>query len=121
MELLSKTTVSIKGQGDSLTAKDINSINNTVNSLVELMNSYLMKYCDVNIECKNSTKTFIFKDAAKAVPVGRRNIGLKLKYRSIDGKFYEYVYSGTSLSEEEWLKEENWLPTMTTVDGGEWT
>jgi hypothetical protein len=120
MELLSKTSVKTKSQGDGLTSKDVNSINDTLNNLIDVVNAYLKKYCDVNIECGSSTKTFTFENAALAVPESRRNIGLKLRFRGIDNKFYEYVFSGTNIEGEEWTKEENWLPIMTIVDGGEW-
>ena len=120
MELLSKTTVSTKAQGDGLTAKDVNSINDVLNNLVDVANMYLKKYCDINLESNNNAAEYEFEEAVLLVPESRRSTGMKIKFRGVDGIFYEYVYTSESLTETSWKNKDNWNPVMTIIDGGEW-
>lgn len=122
MELLSKTIVPTKGSGDGLSAKEVNSINNTLNTAVTAINnSYLKRFCDVNFECSSNSKVFeSVKDAAACVPESRRSIGMKMKYLAGVDVYSEIVYCGTDTAKENWLNEENWKTIVNVIDGGEW-
>ena len=49
MDLIPKTTVTPKQPGDIVTAADINSMNDTINLLVAVVNGFLRKWGDANL------------------------------------------------------------------------
>lgn len=119
MNLIDRTTVRRKEKGDGLSSSDVNSINETVNKLVEFANCYLSKYCDINIEFGTPVSVYTLETAIDLVPDERRNVGFKVKFRGVGGKFYEYVFAGDSTLEPVWYNLDNWDPVMETIDGGE--
>lgn len=121
MELLNRTILPKKERGDGLTAAEINSMNDTINLLVSYVNKYLNKFCDINIEIDDNTKTFTLEAAIKAVPTNRRSLGMTIRFlKDEDNLYHNFVYLGKSLSEESWLDVENWFLDEYIIDGGEW-
>lgn len=134
MELLEKTTVESKKPGDTISAKDINSMNETINRSVAYINTLLKKVCDINLEFGSSKRQFSLGTAVSIVPVNRRAFGMKIKFLNFEGTYSEYYYVGTSLDETSWNSEKNWAQSninltkieeeedqvVTVIDGGEW-
>lgn len=120
MELINRTILPTKQKGDGLSAAEINSINNTVNSLVEYVNANLRKYCNLGIECGDSKK-YTLSTAISAVPEGRRSLGMTIKFLSSeDDLYHSYVYLGKELTSSAWLSIDNWFVDDTVIDGGVW-
>lgn len=140
MELLSKTTVATKAPGDGISAKDINSMNDTINAEVDYINTFLKSYCDVNILCGNLKKQFDLLTAIKSIMARtkRRSIGMKIKFLNSDGNYSEYYYTGETTEDSNFILESNWVKSNVTpvvvedlpeeeekdlvniIDGGEW-
>lgn len=120
--LLNKTGVPNKTPGDGLSHKDINSINNTVNEVVEASNNDLLNSCNVNLETGEFDKVFSFLEAISSIPQSRRKPGIVVKYLSVGNRYEELVfnYYGDLVSESDWLNEENWSLPFKEIDGGEW-
>ena len=120
--LLNETGVLNKTPGDGLSHKDINSINNTVNEVVEASNNDLLNSCNVNLETGEFDKVFSFLEAISSIPQSRRKPGIVVKYLSVGNRYEELVfnYYGDSVSESDWLNEENWSLPFKEIDGGEW-
>ena len=134
MELLDKTIIRTKVPGDTLTSKEINSINTAVNNLVSYTNAMISKYCDINLEYGNSKKQFSLGTAVSVVPAGRRTIGMKIRFFNFDNNYSEYSFIGSATDEDSWKSEKNWIneskssssedvevnTNITVIDGGEW-
>ena len=133
MDLIQKTTVEEKKPGDIITAADINSINNTVNTLVAVVNGFLRKWGDANLEAGISKKEFTLPEAALQIPLARRSVGMKLKFFNAGQVYAEYYYKGTALDDNSWSNPNNWFASNlgaaindedenvnSIVDGGEW-
>lgn len=120
MELIDKTILPIKQRGDGLSAAEINSINTTVNSLVDYVNACLKKYCDLNVEVGDNTRVFTLSSAIEAVPVGRRGLGMTIRFLNSSNLYSTYVYLGRELTTSAWRNQDNWTVDNTIIDGGEW-
>lgn len=120
MDLLNKTGVPIKNLGEDLDYQEINNINSSVNSTIDVVNLNLMDYCNINQELKDYTRTFKLSEAIRLVPKSRRFPGFKLKYLSSDNSYKEYIYSNTIVTDSDWEQEDNWKLSFNIIDGGEW-
>lgn len=133
MDLIPKTTVTHKNPGDIITAADINSINDTVNTLVAVVNGFLRKWGDANLEAGVSKREFTLSEAAMQIPLARRSVGMKLKFFNAGQVYAEYYYKGNTLDDNSWTNPENWFASNlgaainnedeninNIVDGGEW-
>lgn len=133
MDLIPKTTVTPKQPGDIITAADINSMNETINTLVAVVNGFLRKWGDANLESGSSKREFTLAEAALQIPIARRSVGMKLKFYTAAQGYAEFYYKGTSIDDNSWTNIENWFPSNlgsvesddgsninNVVDGGEW-
>lgn len=122
MDLLNKTGVGNKNPGDSLTSKDINSINTTINNCVDAVNYILKQYCNVNLEVNDPERYFTLSEAAMLVPKSRRFVGMKLIFlESTSKSMQEFLYIGKDTSDGNWNSSDNWKQTIINlIDGGVW-
>lgn len=133
MDLIPKTTVTHKNPGDIVTAADINSMNDTINTLVAVVNGFLRKWGDANLEAGVSKREFTLPDAALQIPLARRSVGMKLKFWNAGHVYAEYYYKGVTLDDNSWSNPDNWFASNlgaaindedgnvnNIVDGGEW-
>lgn len=118
MNTISTTTVPIKKVGDGLNAEEVNSINGILNQEVAVGNSYLKNFCNLNQELEDYTKTFSLSEAIANVPESRKNPGIELKFLGLNKKYLYYTYMGSDLT--GWSNLNNWNPSVTIIDGGEW-
>lgn len=119
-ELLEKTGIPSKNKGDGLSSQELNIINSRINDEVDICNSYLRNFCNVNQEMgdDNYTIRMSLSEALKAIPESRRLPGMSIKFLTDSGKFVEMVYCGEDV--EGWELTENWAPIVSRIDGGEW-
>lgn len=121
-ELLNKTGVSTKKQGDSLTHDDINAINNTVNKTVDEVNKRMKAFCNVNIEelkRDNYTTRLTLAEAIASIQTKRRMPGLVIRFLDKDGVWVNYEYKRTSTADTSWNDETNWgVFGSEGIDGG---
>jgi hypothetical protein len=133
MDLIPKTTVTHKNPGDIVTAADINSMNDTINTLVAVVNGFLRKWGDANLEAGVSKREFTLPEAALQIPLARRSVGMKLKFWNAGKVYAEYYYKGVTLDDNSWSNPDNWFASNlgaaindedgnvnNIVDGGEW-
>ena len=117
MNLVNKTGVPVKQPGDGLTAQEINAINSTVNSTVDVANSYLKNECNANEELGNMTQFLTLSEAIAIVPADRRTLGMTVRFWTSPGNWTEYSFIGDSV--DNWNSASNWS-MGTLIDGGEW-
>lgn len=120
LEIIKQTGVTLKTSGDRLTSEDINQINATINHSVEVLNSYLKSFFNINVEGGDLTKVYTLNTVVANVPVERRAPGMCVKFLDATKRFVSYVYSGSSVEDEEWKLISNWKPLISSYDGGEW-
>jgi len=119
MELINKTTLPTKQRGDGLSAAEINSLNTTVNSLVDYVNANLKKFCNLNMEYGDS-RNFSLGEAISLIPVTRRSLGMTVRFLESSGKYVEYTYVGRNIDSSSWANTANWVLENTLIDGGVW-
>ena len=119
MEYLRETVVSFN-TGEVLTARKLQTLNDTINQLVRVVNDMLEGKCDLNIELNDFNKEFTLKEAIESVSKTRRHLGMKVRFLSSEQKKYlEYSYLGTDLDNNNWTNTDNWVMCEETlVDGG---
>ena len=118
MDIISKTTVPSKNKGDGLSSNDVNSINGTLNSCVSAINPMLQGYFNINAESGNFSRSYTAQEAISAVPLGRKCIGLTVRYKDENNDFIEITFVGEST--EDWDNLDNWVTSKRYIDGGEW-
>ena len=118
MDLIEETGIIFEA-GKPLRASDLNVLNNTINKLVRTVNTLLMGFCDVNQEAANKDTVFTLQQAINTIGVYRRSIGVKIRFKSVEG-FVEYSYTGANVSDLEWNNLDNWAKGPDIVDGGTW-
>lgn len=118
MKLINKTAAKFV-DGQKPTLADLQRLTETVNSLVEAVNLMLKGKVDLNFEYNDQERQFTISEAAEAVLNKRRAIGQKLRFKNMNNKYVEYSYVGSTLDEESWLDENNWVISLDTIDGGE--
>ena len=109
MDLIPKTTVTPKQPGDIVTAADINSMNDTINLLVAVVNGFLRKWGDANLETGSSKRIFTLPEAALPIPLARRSVGSKLKFYVGEGAYAEYFFIGNTIDDSSWSNPDNWF------------
>lgn len=120
MELLNKTILPIKQKGDGLSAAEINSMNNTINLLVDYVNIVFKKYCNLNAEVNDDTRVFTLSEAVLLVPSSRRTPGMTIRFLGDDNIYHTYIYLSSQVNNESWVDLNNWYPDNTVIDGGVW-
>lgn len=120
MNILEQTGVKIKYPGDPLTSADINAINSTTNALVDVGNNYLQGFCNANSELNDMTRKLSLAEAVEAIPVDRRQYGMKVRFLGASGVWLEYIYNGATLDDSSWKSGSNWRSPLNVIDGGEW-
>ena len=121
--LLNKSGVPVKNPGDGLSHRDINNINSTVNSAIDVINLDLQDYCNLNQEVNNYSRIFTLSEAISLVPRSRRKQGLKIKYLASENpkSYHEYIFSFIgNFTDSDWENTNNWSLPFTEIDGGEW-
>ena len=118
MNTLKKTGLSF-ASGVKLTATDLTTMNNTINALVEIVNSLVMAMYDVNHETGNYTATYGLSQAIQVVGDNRRQLGMKIRFLTEGGLYAEYSYVGTNLDDVNFFNTDNWVCGVDVVDGGE--
>ena len=116
MDIISKTGIPTKNNGDGLSSSDFNKINSAVNQNVEANNLYLKSVFDANLE-KGTDRYYTLEEAAQLVPVNRRRIGFRVRFLSASGAYDEQIFMGDSL--EEWNDPHKWGHGGGVIDGGE--
>lgn len=122
MNILTTTGISKFISGEALTADKLNRLNDTINALVNTVNYLLKDTCDINQEL-NSQEPLSLEKAIKVVTesMGRRMIGMKIRFINLSGNHVEYFYIGPDVSDSEWNSVVNWeLFTPAIIDGGTW-
>lgn len=120
MEYLKETGISFN-TGDVLTARKLQTLNDTINQLVRVVNDMLEGKCDINVELNNFNRSFTLKNAIGVVSRTRRQLGMKVRYfDKSQEKYLEYSYIGTDIEDDNWMNTKNWVACdETLVDGGE--
>jgi len=110
-------------------------MNHTINTLVAVVNGFLRKWTDANLEVGVSKRVFTLAEAIAQVPMSRRSIGMKIKFYNHSGNYSEYFYKGNSIDDVAWYNESNWAVSNigaatesdsddgninNIIDGGEW-
>lgn len=119
IDLIDNTNVPFKDKGDKLNAKEVNSINDAVNNCVNVINSALSNFCDVNAE-SNDFNPMSLNKAIELVPENRRNTGMKIKYIDNLNGVSEYFFTGADTDDDTWNDINNWTTGLNIIDGGVW-
>ena len=121
IEYIEKTGLSFE-PGEKLKATDLSKLNNTINSLVDAVNSLLRGEFNVNLEINDFNTKFDLERALDIVSDSRRERGLKIRFLNESGKYVEYSYLGEHLTDDDWFNVENWklINKPDLIDGGEW-
>jgi len=118
MDLISKTGL-VLGNGTTKVGDAVTAIDSIVNDLVDAVNLLLKEKFEVNFECSPATEEYSISTAAAKVPVNRRCLGTKIRFKS-GGRYVEYSFIGTDPKiESEWIKTSNWEISLAVIDGGE--
>lgn len=121
-QLLSGTNVPNKEKGDKLYYTEINSINNTINNSVDVLNNYLRSFCNVNLdELKDPEIQLTLEEAILKVGISRRCPGMIIRFNSSETDQWEsYEYFGNSVINEDWENINNWILSdlLVELDGG---
>lgn len=120
MELLTKTILPVKQKGDTLSTAEVNSLNNTVNALVDCVNVLIKKYCNLNSEIGDDSRTFTLAEVVTLVPQSRRSPGMSVRFLGEDNIYHTYIYLNSEIGNAFWTNLENWYPDNTIIDGGVW-
>ena len=118
MNTIKKTGLSFD-RGVKLTANDLSIMNNTINALVDAVNSLIMARFDVNQETKDYNRKYTLSAAVEAISGTRRQLGMIIRFLSTSGCYVEYSYVGKSLNDSEFKDTNNWITGVEVVDGGE--
>ena len=118
MNIVNKTNVPEKKVGDGLNASEVNAINSTLNQEVEVGNSFLKSFCNLNQECGDFSKTFSLGTAINSVPEARRSSGMTISFLGSNKKYNQYIFSGSDI--KDWKTQSLWSPVVSVIDGGEW-
>lgn len=116
--IVNQTGVPQKNSGDGLTAKEMNSINSTINTEVEVGNAMLRSFFNANLELGDYGRQLTLGVAIGLVPEERKNPGMTVHYLNTEGKYVDYIFSGNDIS--NWNNTDYWTPAVTRIDGGEW-
>ena len=116
MNILEKTGITFE-TGKTLTARELNILNNTINSIVDAVNTILHGYCDVNQEGEDPDTVYTLQEALNLISGTRRAIGMKIRFKSTEG-FVEYSFIGDSVDDLTWLNLDNWVQGASIIDGG---
>ena len=120
MNILAKTGIPVKQKGDGIKVEEFNTLNSTVNSLVDAVNYLLKSFCNVNSEVNDWTREFTLQEAIGLVPESRRQPGIRVMFLSEDGIYLEYVYNYQYTSSDYWNNLDNWSIAINQIDGGTW-
>lgn len=115
LDLIKETGLSFTS-GQSLTSKTMNTINDSLNSLISAVNTLMKSEINVNIE-ENTTRMYTLEEAIAIVPKSRRIPGVRLTFLGTSGILETFTYSGG-----DWESFESWGigDDETIIDGGEW-
>ena len=117
MDIIQKTGVPIKNKGDGLSSSDVNKINGTVNLNVEANNLYLRSIFDVNLEL-GTDQSYTLAEAIGLVPIGRRELGFKIRYINYSNFYEEKNFMGNDIN--DWNDLNKWGRNDFIIDGGEY-
>lgn len=98
----------------------LETIKNTVNNVVEVSNTMMKSYCNINKEFDRPNETFTISTAAAMVPVNRRSKGLCIKFLTSDNCYSEYTYMSENVDNVSWTDQDNWKINIRILDGGTW-
>lgn len=120
--LIEPTGVSFSA-GQKISAATLNTMNNKINELVEIINTRLLQVdFNVNKETEDYTRTWTLGQAIAAIPKERRALGLQIRFLEDNNGtpgWINYTYMGSTLA--EFSDERNWSsPDFDIIDGGEW-
>lgn len=113
--MLNKTGVNFM-PGSGLKSSDLNRINDTVNKLVDIINSLLKDRCNINIEILGNTRELSLEEALELVPSDRRVRGITIKFNQADFGWCSYIYTG-----DVWEDIDSWTKLefeSDVIDGG---
>lgn len=105
--------------GMKLSASDLRIMNSTINALVDVVNELVMSKYDLNFEIGNFERTFTLDEAIRVVSEYRRQLGMKIRFKSPNGFYAEYSYCGETLDTEEFQNPDKWVAGIDVIDGGE--
>ena len=118
MDTINKTGIPTRNKGERLSSSDFNTINGTLNQVVDAVNPMLTSKINLNAETGNLNKMYTKEEAILAVPNSRRQKGLTLRYYTKPGYFDEITFLGDSI--EDWDDLDYWGMGGNIIDGGEW-
>lgn len=122
IDKVNKSPLGTKKAGDILYHQEINSLNNTLNSSIDTLNTQLKTTINVNLEMGTPGTPYALRDAIKLIPSERRVPGIVVRYLDMETKYYlEYTYQGKE-PEKDWENMDMWTINGESVwiDGGEW-
>jgi hypothetical protein len=102
-----------------VTKNQMETIVNKINEVIDGSNKVLIREINLNQEYNDPSKVFTVSEALMASKDIIRAYGLRLRFLSNTGRYVEYSYLGTTLSDEDWLLESNWCTGVDLIDGGE--
>lgn len=122
-DLINKTGVGPFTTGGRLSSLDVNAINDTVNSLVEVVNTMLKSSANINLEEGAPTAKYSLIEAAGKIVEERRTLGMRIFFKETEeNRWGTWVYNGSTVNDSDWKNPDNWFPSADTglIDGGEW-
>ena len=115
LDLIKETGLNFTS-GQNLTSKAMNTLNDSLNSLIRAINILMKSEININVE-EESKKMYTIEEAINLVPKSRRIPGIKVTFLGTSGMTETYTYSGG-----DWESLESWGigDDETIIDGGEW-
>jgi ABC-type transport system involved in Fe-S cluster assembly fused permease/ATPase subunit len=105
--------------GQKLTSNDLSKMNSVINDLVVAVNYLLKGIFNLNQELNDFNRKFDLNEAITLVSKNRRAKGMKIRYLAHNGKYVEFSYVGNSLELSDFTNENNWVDSISYIDGGE--
>ena len=91
MNLVDKTGISFES-GQGISARQLNTMNNAINALVDRVNFLLLGLYDINREIEDYERVFNLGEAIAIVMQNRRALGMKIRFKTESGLYAEYSY-----------------------------
>ena len=118
MDPLSKLNLNFQA-GQGIKAADLQKLAKGIDDLIDRVNYLMLKEFDVNAYFQDYSASYNLEYAIALVPTNRRQLGMKLRYRTVSGLYAEYSYIGATTNNGDFNAAENWISGIEIVDGGE--
>ncbi len=119
MNKVQKLNADFINNPDTFTRENLDNLRQIVNNLVDNVNNLVMVVYDVNNETGDYNTVYSLSTAIKKVAATRRQLGMRIRFKNESGKFVEYSYCGSDLTDSQFKDSSNWAGGVELVDGGE--